>query len=188
MNAYVKMQILVPEVWEGICDSSFLPSFLSFPSFFSFLRPLSQHMEVESELQLPAYTTATAMWDLSRVCDLHYSSRQHQILNPLSEARDQIFIFMDTSWIHFRCTAWEPPSAFLISLGVMLAYGLFEQQRLRGLDDLHRSSASSCSAPKDESILVFWSITRYSFGQLHTLSPSDSCTQMKLMLTTTPSS
>ena len=30
---------------------------------------------VEFQLQLPAYTTATAMWDLSRVCDLHYSSR-----------------------------------------------------------------------------------------------------------------
>ena len=26
---------------------------------------------VESELQLPAYTTATATQDLSRVCDLH---------------------------------------------------------------------------------------------------------------------
>ena len=25
---------------------------------------------VESELQGPAYTTATAMWDLSQVCDL----------------------------------------------------------------------------------------------------------------------
>ena len=37
---------------------------------------------VKSELQLPAYTTATVMWDPSRVCDLHYSSRQHQILNP----------------------------------------------------------------------------------------------------------
>ena len=26
-------------------------------------------------------------WDLSRVCDLHYSSQQYWILNPLSEAR-----------------------------------------------------------------------------------------------------
>ena len=41
----------------------------------------SQHMEVprlggKSELQLEAYTTATAMPDLSRVCDLHHSSQQ----------------------------------------------------------------------------------------------------------------
>ena len=39
-----------------------------------------QHMEVprlgvECELQLPAYTTATAIPDPSRVCDIHHSSR-----------------------------------------------------------------------------------------------------------------
>ena len=34
-------------------------------------------------------TTATATQDLRRVCDLHHSSRQRQILNPLSEARDK---------------------------------------------------------------------------------------------------
>ena len=43
---------------------------------------------VEMELELPAYTTATAMADPSRVCDLHHSSQQHGILNPLSEVRD----------------------------------------------------------------------------------------------------
>ena len=32
--------------------------------------------------------TATAKWDMSRVCDLYHSSGQCQILNPLSEARD----------------------------------------------------------------------------------------------------
>jgi len=43
---------------------------------------------VTSKMQLLAYTTATARPDPSRVCDLHHSSQQHQILNPLSEARD----------------------------------------------------------------------------------------------------
>ena len=43
---------------------------------------------VESELQLLAYTTATVMLYPSRMCDLHHSSQHHQILNPLSEARD----------------------------------------------------------------------------------------------------
>ena len=37
---------------------------------------------VELELQMPACTTATAMPDLSCICDLHHSSRQHGILNP----------------------------------------------------------------------------------------------------------
>jgi len=52
---------------------------------------------VESELQLPAYTTAMATQGPSRICDLHHSSWQCQILNPLSEARDQTSILMDTS-------------------------------------------------------------------------------------------
>ena len=72
--------------------------------FFSFLGAQPQHMEVprlwvELELQLPAYTTAAAMSDPSHVCNLHHSSWQHQILNPLSEARDRIHILMDTSRI-----------------------------------------------------------------------------------------
>ena len=43
---------------------------------------------------LPAYATATAMQDRSRIHDLHYCSWQHQILNPLSEARDRTHNFM----------------------------------------------------------------------------------------------
>ena len=48
---------------------------------------------VESELQLPAYTTATATGDPSRVCDLHHSSRQARSL--LSEVRDRTCILVD---------------------------------------------------------------------------------------------
>ena len=49
---------------------------------------------VESEQQLLAYATATAIPDPSCVFNLHHSSRQP---NPLSKAKDQICIFMDTS-------------------------------------------------------------------------------------------
>ena len=61
--------------------------------FFCFLGPLPRHMQVprlgvELELQRPTYTTATAMQDPSPGFDLHHSSRQHPILNPLSKARD----------------------------------------------------------------------------------------------------
>ena len=44
---------------------------------------------VKSELQLPAYTTATATRNPSRICDPHHSSWQHRVLNPRSEARDR---------------------------------------------------------------------------------------------------
>ena len=43
---------------------------------------------VEWELQLPAYSTATATLDPSHVWDLHLRSGQHKILNPLNKARD----------------------------------------------------------------------------------------------------
>ena len=74
--------------------------------FFVFSGPCPQHMEVprlgvNSELQLPAYTTTTAMQDPSHICDLHQSSQQHRILKPLSEARDRTCILRDTSQIHF---------------------------------------------------------------------------------------
>ena len=57
---------------------------------------------VESELQLLAYTTAPAAWDPSHVCNLHSSSWQYQILNPLIKARDRTLILMDTSRVGYH--------------------------------------------------------------------------------------
>ena len=61
----------------------------------------NSQLGVESELQVPVCATATAMQDLSHVCDLYRSSQQHQILNPLSEVRDQTCILMDTHWVRY---------------------------------------------------------------------------------------
>ena len=77
--------------------------------FFCFLGPHSWHMEVtrlgvESELQLPAHATAIATQEPNHVCDLHHGSRQHQILNPLSKARNRTCNLMEASRIHFHCT------------------------------------------------------------------------------------
>ena len=66
---------------------------------------------VELELQLLAFTTATAMQYLSCVCNLHDSSQQHWILNTLSEARDQTCVLMNTSQIHFHCATVGTPDA-----------------------------------------------------------------------------
>ena len=66
---------------------------------------------VKSERQLLAYATATAMWDPRCVCDLHHSSQQHQIPNPLSEAKDRTCKLMFPSQIHFHCTTAGTPMA-----------------------------------------------------------------------------
>ena len=41
------------------------------------------------------------MPDPSCICNLHHSSRQHQILNPSREAKDHTCVLMDTSQIHY---------------------------------------------------------------------------------------
>ena len=58
-------------------------------------------LRVESELQLLAYATATATAtrDPTLVCDLHHSSQEHRILNPLSGARDRTRNLMVPGWI-----------------------------------------------------------------------------------------
>ena len=57
----------------------------------------------------PPYTTATAMWALSCIYDLHHSSWQQQIPNPPSEAE----IEPTSSWILVRFVSaapqWELP-------------------------------------------------------------------------------
>ena len=65
---------------------------------------------VESELQLLAYTTATATPDPSH--DLYHSSRQHWILNPLSEARYRTYNLMVPSRIRFCCSMMGTPAIF----------------------------------------------------------------------------
>ena len=82
--------------------------FLILLLFFCFLGPPLRHMEVprlrvQSELQLPACATATATRDPSRVCDLHHSSCQRQILNPLG-LRPGI----EPAWIPVRSISTEP--------------------------------------------------------------------------------
>ena len=63
------------------------------PFFFFLFRAALRHTEVprlgvQKELQLLAYTTATATGDQSHVFDPHHSLRQSWMLNPLSKARD----------------------------------------------------------------------------------------------------
>ena len=80
-----------------MCSSIFSLVFLRFTtvcvSTVYFLGQYQQHMEVprlgvESELHLLVYTTDTATQNPSCACDLHHSSQQRWILNPLSKAGD----------------------------------------------------------------------------------------------------
>ena len=84
-------------------------------SFYSRTSTLgSCQLGVESELKLPAYTTATAMPDLSCNWDLHGGSWQHHILNPLSEVRDQTCILVHTGWVLNLLSLHENSNARLL--------------------------------------------------------------------------
>ena len=53
-------------------------------------------LEAEFELQLPAYTTATAMPDPSHTATYTTAFGKRQILNPLNKATDRTHILTET--------------------------------------------------------------------------------------------
>ena len=57
---------------------------------------------------------ATATPDPSQVCDLHHSSQQCQILNPLSEARDWTRNLVVPSQIRFHCAMTGTPRDLIL--------------------------------------------------------------------------
>ena len=103
-----------------------LSFFLSFP--FLGLHP---HMEVprlgvKSELQLLAYSTATATWDSSHIWDPHHSSQQCRIPKPLSEGSSWTLILADTSQIRFCwATMGTPRSIYFLHGHLRLALPLW---------------------------------------------------------------
>ena len=141
-----KSMLLTEIVWFLLLKATeywtSLKSLVFFFFFFLVWGAHPQHIEVprlglESELQLPLYPTATATWDLSRVFDLHHSSLQCQILNPLSKAWDQTFasICLPCLLITPNSLTWEQspyskgPSTDWSSLGP-----LFRARRIHDLD------------------------------------------------------
>ena len=101
-NKWIRSETVIT-TFSGISEFSFFFSFPSLPSNSC----TCWHMEVprlgvESELQLSAYTTATATQDPSHIWDLHCSLWQCGILNLLCETRDGTHVLMDTSWVQYR--------------------------------------------------------------------------------------
>ena len=72
---------------------------------------------------LPAYATAIATPDLSRIFDLHHSSRQCWISDPLGKTRDWTRILMDTNQIHFHCATMGTPN--FVGFCFVLSFCLF---------------------------------------------------------------
>ena len=90
--------------YQVILFACFIFCFVRFVCFvfpFLFLKPCLCHMDAPgvragTGAANMVYTTATTTLDLSHICDLCCNLQQCQILNPLSEARDQTQILTDT--------------------------------------------------------------------------------------------
>ena len=94
----------------------FFLSSSSFFFFFSFTVAFAAYGSSQVRGQIRGYATATETLNPSRICDLCHSLQQRWILNPLSEARDQIRILKGTSQV---LTCWaamgSPASHFFNS-------------------------------------------------------------------------
>ena len=74
---------------------------------------------VQSELWYLSYARPTAMWDLRCVCNLHHSSLQCWILNPLNKTRDQTSILMDLRFVNRWARKGTPkPTNLNVNLGI----------------------------------------------------------------------
>ena len=124
-----------------MCFNQLLLLFFSsfFLIFFIFLGLHLWHIEaprlgVQSELQPPAYTTATATPDPNHIFDLHHRSWRCQILNPLSEARDRNSVLLDPSQIRFRWATMGIMAVVILFVAGLVrwqkSYQLFEKVQL----------------------------------------------------------
>ena len=77
-------------------------------------------VHVQLEVQLQAYTTATATQGPSLTCNLHHSSQ----LNPLSEAWDRTHNLMVPSQIRFHCTTMGTPCKYFLDQHRIRHFGM----------------------------------------------------------------
>ena len=106
------------ETWESIhvlkdplyfrCAGLLVHTFAFFASVVFLLFRAASEEYGSSQVRGQIGATATATRDPT--CDLHHSSRQCWIPEPLSETRDQTYIFKDTSCIHFHSATTETPT------------------------------------------------------------------------------
>ena len=66
---------------------------------------------VKSELYMPAASPhcSHSKADISHVYNIHHSSWQHRILNPLNGARNWTCVLIDTTWVHYHSAMMELP-------------------------------------------------------------------------------
>ena len=136
----LSMHLFLPCLFALVRTSNRIPDGIDENTFFFFvflgLHP--QHMEfsrlgVELELQLPVYTTATAMPDPSHVCDLHHSSPQFTEWGQgsLEYCRSiQFTLIIQFCWVHYHWATTGTPKWGIFAYFVLETFvlSLFQVQ------------------------------------------------------------
>ena len=139
------------------------------------------------ELQLPDYATAIPTLDPSHICDLHHSSQQHRILNPLSKARDQthnlmVPCLMDSFQLHHNRKSTDARYIYIAIFKIYYCnlsskniisfhkYIVSSIQRTHPLGGLPSSAASETALPSPRHYLLFWSFFFLILTLSHTVS------------------
>ena len=107
---------------------------------------------VKSELQQPAYATATAMWYLSHVCDLYHNLWQCWILNPLSKTRERT----SSPWVLVGFVSTMPQWELWIILIGGLSKADYVPQCKQASLNLSRAWMKQISGRRRNSSLFFW--------------------------------
>ena len=97
--------------WFGLSGAIYINTFLSFSRDTPAACGDSEAKDLIRAVAA-GYARDTAMWDPSRVCNLHHNSRQCQILTPLSKAKDRTCVLVDIRFIN--CWATVGTLSFLI--------------------------------------------------------------------------
>ena len=71
---------------------------------------------------------STATWDLSCICNLHHSSEQLQILNPMRKARDWTWVLMDTSWVRYLWATMGTPRTTIETITPKCIFKVWERK------------------------------------------------------------
>ena len=97
----------------AVCHLFLFFSFFFFCLFVFFRATPPAHGSSQTRGPIGA-ATATATGDPSGVYNPHHSSPQHQILNPLSQARDRTHVLTDASQFHYHCATTGTPTYFYL--------------------------------------------------------------------------
>ena len=81
-------------------------------------------------------------WIKASAANLHHSSWQRQVLNPMREARDWTCDLMDTNWVHYHWATIRTPADYIELFSYFLVLRVLYILEIRPLSDIWFANVS----------------------------------------------